>query len=68
MQAGSIRNYIRKLGNQYKHEGGKYMNQCFIVIDCTGRYQARFSSYDGAEQWIKQEGLDGAIIVKDKWR
>jgi hypothetical protein len=43
------------------------MKQCFIVIDCTGRYQARFSSYDGAMRWIKQEGLDGAIIVKD-WR
>jgi len=44
------------------------MNQCFIVIDCAGRYQARFSTYDGAERWIKQEGLIGAIIIKDKGR
>jgi len=44
------------------------MNQCFIVIDCTGRYQAGFSTNDGAEKWNKEEGLDGAIIVKDKWR
>ena len=44
------------------------MSQCFIVIDCTGRYQARFSSYDCAMRWIKQEGLDGAIIVKDARR
>ena len=44
------------------------MNQCFIVIDCAGRYQARFSTYDGAERWIKLEGLIGAIIIKDKRR
>jgi len=44
------------------------MKAVYVVYNSIGQFQARFSSYDGAERWIKQEGLDGAIILKDKWR
>jgi len=44
------------------------MNLCFVVLDCAGRFQGRFSTYESAARWIRWEGLDGATIRKEVWK